>query len=56
MPANPEENRYRMNPNAEAAPRRTLVNRMLDAVERVGNKLPDPAVLFLLLMFAVWAF
>ena len=53
MPANPEENRYRMNPNAEAAPRRTLVNRMLDAVERVGNKLPDPAVLFLLLMFAL---
>jgi aminobenzoyl-glutamate transport protein len=26
----------------------------LDLVERVGNKLPDPAVLFLILMIAVW--
>src|SRR3970282_2559584 len=29
--------------------------RFLDGVERVGNKLPDPAVLFLILMLAVWA-
>jgi len=36
-----------------AAPR-SLVTRFLDAVERVGNRLPDPAVLFLLLMLAVW--
>lgn len=28
--------------------------RGLDAVERVGNRLPDPAVLFLLLMLATW--
>jgi aminobenzoyl-glutamate transport protein len=28
--------------------------RFLDAVERVGNKLPDPAVLFVLLLLAVW--
>ena len=25
-------------------------------IEYLGNKLPDPAVLFLLLMLAVWAF
>ncbi|MBE5315559.1 MAG: AbgT family transporter [Xanthomonadales bacterium] len=35
------------------APRGALA-RALDVVERVGNKLPDPAVLFLLLMFVVW--
>ncbi len=35
-------------------PARGAVTRFLDAVERVGNKLPDPAVLFLLLMLAVW--
>jgi aminobenzoyl-glutamate transport protein len=27
---------------------------MLDSVERVGNRLPDPAVLFLVLLVAVW--
>ncbi|WP_395792793.1 AbgT family transporter [Aquimonas sp.] len=35
------------------APRGALA-RALDVVERVGNKLPDPAVLFLLLMVVVW--
>lgn len=29
--------------------------RVLAAVERVGNKLPDPAVLFIALLFIVWA-
>ncbi|PJK11632.1 aminobenzoyl-glutamate transporter [Lysobacteraceae bacterium NML120232] len=43
-----------MNQDLNALPRRTLVTRMLDAVERVGNKLPDPAVLFLLFMVLVW--
>ena len=43
-------------PNPPALERRGIVTRMLDTVERLGNKLPDPAVLFLLLMFAVWAF
>ncbi|WP_028115520.1 AbgT family transporter [Ferrimonas senticii] len=28
--------------------------RILDGVERVGNKLPDPAILFLILLVAVW--
>ena len=32
------------------------INRALNAVETVGNKLPDPAILFLLLMIVVWIF
>jgi aminobenzoyl-glutamate transport protein len=32
-----------------------FLNRTLDAIERVGNRLPDPAILFLLLMLLVWA-
>jgi len=35
-------------------PSRPFVYRVLDVVERLGNRLPDPAVLFLLLMFVVW--
>lgn len=30
------------------------VQRALNAVERVGNRLPDPAVLFIALLFIVW--
>jgi aminobenzoyl-glutamate transport protein len=33
---------------------RGAVTRFLDAVERIGNKLPDPAVLFLILMLVTW--
>jgi aminobenzoyl-glutamate transport protein len=33
---------------------RSWVNRALDVIERVGNKLPDPAALFLILLVAVW--
>jgi len=29
--------------------------RLLDGVERVGNRLPDPALLFLILLLGVWA-
>ena len=32
----------------------SLSTRMLATVERVGNKLPDPAVLFIALLFVVW--
>ena len=40
---------------AEAeAVRTSRVQRALDAVERVGNKLPDPAALFIGLLFIVW--
>ncbi|MGB0514503.1 MAG: AbgT family transporter, partial [Wenzhouxiangellaceae bacterium] len=28
--------------------------RSLDVIERVGNRLPDPAMLFLMLMVVVW--
>ncbi|WP_374601312.1 AbgT family transporter [Arenimonas sp.] len=35
--------------------KRGLITRGLDLVERVGNKLPDPAVLFLILMLITWA-
>ncbi|MCC6921994.1 MAG: AbgT family transporter, partial [Nitrosomonas sp.] len=31
-----------------------LAARILTAVERTGNRLPDPAVLFIVLLFAVW--
>ncbi len=31
-----------------------LLNRALTAIEMVGNRLPDPAVLFLLLLFVTW--
>lgn len=31
-----------------------IIDRFLNIIEVVGNKLPDPAVLFLLLMFLVW--
>lgn len=30
------------------------LQRALDAVERIGNRLPDPALLFLILMMVVW--
>ena len=39
----------------EAQQRPRLV-RILDRVEVLGNRLPDPAVLFLLLLIAVWVF
>ncbi|WP_411992997.1 AbgT family transporter [Agarivorans sp. DSG3-1] len=38
----------------EAAPKKGGIARFLDTIERVGNKLPDPAMLFLGLMFFVW--
>ncbi len=39
----------------EAIAPRGVIVRSLDLIERVGNRLPDPAVLFLLLMLLVWA-
>ena len=42
-------------PSPDTAAPRGAIARFLDTVERVGNKLPDPAMLFLLLMLAVWA-
>lgn len=37
-----------------AKPSAGVINRFLNFIEVAGNKLPDPAVLFLLLMAAVW--
>lgn len=31
-----------------------FVTKLLDSVERVGNKLPDPAILFFVLMLVIW--
>jgi aminobenzoyl-glutamate transport protein len=31
------------------------LDRLLGAVERIGNKLPDPALLFVALLLIVWA-
>jgi aminobenzoyl-glutamate transport protein len=41
-------------PPISDATRRSLGARLLDLVERVGNKLPDPAVLFVLGLAIVW--
>ena len=39
-------------PNTEGRP--GLVDRLLGGIERMGNKLPDPAMLFLISLFVVW--
>ncbi len=39
--------------SSTAAPLGRL-DRILGTIERVGNKLPDPALLFVILLFAVW--
>jgi aminobenzoyl-glutamate transport protein len=33
----------------------TRLTRWLDAVERIGNRLPDPALLFLIMLLLIWA-
>lgn len=38
----------------ETVKKKSLVDRMLDFVERIGNKLPDPAILFFVLMLIIW--
>ena len=41
---------------AREAPRKAgVLNRILNGIEKVGNKLPDPAILFALLLAVVWA-
>ncbi|HCT52320.1 MAG TPA: aminobenzoyl-glutamate transporter, partial [Balneola sp.] len=34
--------------------KKSFFNRFLDGIEYAGNKLPDPAILFLLLLALVW--
>ncbi len=35
-------------------PKKGFVNKALDFIERAGNKLPDPAILFFVLMLVIW--
>ncbi|MBL7977354.1 MAG: AbgT family transporter [Bacteroidetes Order II. Incertae sedis bacterium] len=35
-------------------PSESRMDRILNTIERIGNKLPDPAILFVLLLFTVW--
>ena len=37
-----------------AAPAPRWIDRVLNTIERVGNRLPDPAALFLIFLIAVW--
>jgi aminobenzoyl-glutamate transport protein len=39
---------------AAAVEKRTLMQRMLDGIERVGNKVPHPVIIFLGLIVIVW--
>lgn len=39
---------------AVETPKKGILNRALDLVERIGNKLPDPAILFFYLLIFVW--
>lgn len=41
-------------PPSPQAPKQGFVQRALGAIETLGNKLPDPAVLFAILMVVVW--
>lgn len=44
-----------MEPTSAAAPKNNgLVNRMLSSIEVIGNKLPDPSMLFLLSLILTW--
>ena len=43
-----------MNNNNQAAVPTGLIARFLNFVERVGNKLPDPAIIFLFAMLLIW--
>lgn len=40
----------------ESKPKKKLFDRFLDGIEYAGNKLPDPAILFLFLLLIVWGF
>ena len=43
-------------PAAAPEPRQTLLNRLLNVIEAAGNKLPDPAILFVVALLLVWVF
>ncbi len=41
-------------PPESPPPRRSFGSRALDAIERIGNRLPDPALLFVFALLIVW--
>lgn len=43
-----------LTPPAAAGGSARRIDRFLNTIERVGNRLPDPALLFVILLFAVW--
>jgi aminobenzoyl-glutamate transport protein len=42
-------------PKAPASGSRSFLDKALGAIERIGNKLPDPALLFVFVLLATWA-
>ena len=42
------------NPPPPPQPRRTALDRLLNFIETAGNKLPDPAILFVIALLTVW--
>ncbi len=42
------------NENDQVTEKRSFIERALNTIEKIGNKLPDPAALFLILLFTVW--
>lgn len=38
----------------QAPEKRSLINRLLGSIEKIGNKLPDPAILFFFSLVIVW--
>lgn len=43
-------------PSAEVKTNKGALARILDLIEKAGNKLPDPAILFLALLILIWIF
>ena len=42
-----------MTDSTAPAPQHTFLGRMLDTIERVGNKVPHPAIIFIILIAGV---
>lgn len=40
--------------NRDQLLKKSIITRFLDVIEKAGNKLPDPAILFFFLMLAIW--
>ncbi|MEX2436256.1 MAG: AbgT family transporter [Balneolaceae bacterium] len=51
-----EENNKQDNITPQSEGRGTLFDKFLNVIERAGNKLPDPAMLFFILLVTVWVF